>query len=90
MTIVAAAIIAVTVVAVIPGAGTDEDAAGEVIGSVVTVRSAGIGIVAVVSIRADWRWADGAVDRTYSDAHGNLRVGAARGKKQNSQQCNIF
>lgn len=90
MTIEAAAVIAPTVeaatvvAAVVPGAGADEDAADEVVRSVVAVRSAGVRIVAVVTKGADRRWADGAVYRTYPDSHANLGLGAAGGEKQNS------
>jgi hypothetical protein len=92
MAVVPAAIIATTVkaatiVAVEPGAGTDEDAADEVVRSVVAVWRAGVRIVAVVTVGADRRWPN---DGTHSDSHANLGVGAARGKKQNSQQSNIF
>ena len=95
MSVVAAAIKSATVEAmaieaVEPGAGADEDAAGEVIRSVVAVRSASVRIVAVVTVSADWRRADGAVHGTYSNGHANLCVGASRSKKQNSQQSSIF
>jgi len=79
-TVEAAAVIA----AVIPGASADEDAAEEVVRAIVAVRSAGIRIVAVVTIGADWRWANGAVHGAYSNAHPDLGVGTARGKEQNS------
>ena len=95
VTVVAAAIKSATVEAMPieamePGAGADEDTAGEVIRSVVAVRSAGVRIVAVVTVSADWRRADGAVHGTYSNGHANLCVGASRSKKQNSQQSSIF
>jgi hypothetical protein len=92
MTVVAAAIKSATVEAmpVEPRAGADEDAAGEVVRPVETVRSAGVRIVAVVTVSADWRRADGAVHGTYSNGHANLCVGASRSKKQNSQQSSIF
>jgi hypothetical protein len=95
--IVAVAVIAATTVeaaavvtAVEPWAGADEDAADEVVRSVIAVGSASIGIVAVVTVGAGRGGADGTVNRAYPNAETNLRVGAARGKKQNSQQCNIF
>jgi len=91
-TIVTAAIKSATVEAmpVEPRAGADEDAACEVVRSVEAVRSAGVRIVAVVTVSADWRRADGAVHGTYSNGHANLCVGASRSKKQNSQQSSIF
>lgn len=75
-----------------PGAGADEDATDEVVRPVVTVGSAGVRIVAVVTVGASRRGADCAVYGTYSDSNAkpNLRVGAARGKKQYSHQSNIF
>jgi len=85
-TVKASAIVA----AVEPGAGADEDAADEVIRAVEAVWSAGVRIVAVVTVGAGWRWTDGTVHGTYSNPHANLSVGITRGKKQNSQQCNIF
>jgi hypothetical protein len=81
---------AAIVAAVEPGAGADEDAAGEVVRAVEAVWSAGVRIVAVVTVGAGWRWANRAVHGTYSNPDTNLSVGIARGKKQNSQQCNIF
>jgi hypothetical protein len=83
MAIVSASIIATTVeaaaiVAVEPGAGADENAADEVVRSVVAVWRAGVRIVTVVTIGADRRWAD---DRAYSNSHANLRLSAACGKK---------
>jgi len=95
VTVVTAAIKSATVEAmpieaVEPGAGADEDATGEVVRPVETVRSASVRIVAVVTVSADWRRADGAVHGTYSNGHANLCVGASRSKKQNSQQSSIF
>jgi hypothetical protein len=80
MTVEAAAVVA----AVVPGAGADEDATDEVVRPVVAVRSAGVRIVAVVTISAGRCRPDGAVHGAYSDAHGKLCVGVSRGKKQNS------
>jgi hypothetical protein len=85
-TVEAAAIIA----AVVPGAGADEDAAGEVVRPVVAVWSAGVRIVTVVTISAGRGWPDGAVHWTYSNAHRKLCVSISRGEKQNPQQSNIF
>ena len=87
VTVVAATIIATTVeaaavVPVIPGAGADEDAANEVVRAIVAVGCAGVRIVAVVTVGAD---RGSAVDRAHSDGKANLRVGIARGKKQNSK-----
>ena len=74
-----------------PRAGADEDAADEIVRPVVAVRRTGVGIVAVVTVGADRRGTDGAVNGANPDADANLRVGAARrGEKQDPQQCNIF
>jgi hypothetical protein len=72
---------AMAIAAVEPGAGADEDASGEVVRAVVAVRSAGVRIVAVVTVSAGWRWADGTVHGTYPNPHANLSVGITRGKK---------
>lgn len=85
--IIATTVEAATVVAVVPGAGADEDSADEVVRSVVAVWCAGVRIVAVVTVGADRRWSD---DGAYSNSNANLRLSAARDKKQNSQQSNIF
>ena len=87
-TVEAATIVTTAVVATVePGAGADEDAADEVVRAIVAVWSACVRIVAVVTVGADRRRA---VDGAHSNGHANLGVGAARGEKQNSQQCNIF
>jgi hypothetical protein len=54
---VSAAVVAVSVIAVEPGAGADEDAAGEPIRTVVAVGCAGVRIIIVVAISTDWRGA---------------------------------
>ena len=92
MAVIPATVEAVAIVAAVePRASADEDAADEVVRPVIAIRGAGVRIIAVVTVGANRRWADGAVDGTYSNGHANLRVSAARGgKKQNSQQCNIF
>jgi hypothetical protein len=56
--------------AVVPGAGADEDSAGEPVGAVVAIGSAGVGSVVKVSVgavgsRSD---ADGDLGRCYEDA----------------------
>ena len=78
----AAAIVAVAVVATVePGAGADEDSTDEVIRPVVAVWRTGVRIVAIVTIGANRRRADGAVDRAHPNSNTYLGVGAARGKK---------
>jgi hypothetical protein len=83
--VTAATVEAVAVVAAVePRTGADEDAASEVVRPIVAVRSAGVRIVAVVAVSADWRRADGTVDGSDSNSNANLRVGAAHREKQNS------
>src|SRR6202035_1241833 len=78
--VTAATVEAVAIAPVEPRTGADEDAAAEVVRPVVAVGSAGVRIVAVVTIGAGRCWPDGAVHGTYSNTHGNLRVGVSRGK----------
>jgi len=68
---------AATIVAVIPRPGTDEDAAYEIIRSVITIRGASIRIVAVITIRTNGRRPNARNHRTDSNAHGNLSMSAA-------------
>jgi hypothetical protein len=63
---VSATVVATTVIAVIPGAGADEDAAGEPVRAVVTIGRTGVGIVVVVAVGADWR---GTVIGRRSESH---------------------
>ena len=59
---------------VIPRARSDENTAYEILRSVVAIRSAGIRIVIVVSIRTNWRSGD--IRRSHSDSnsYSNLRL----------------
>jgi len=68
---------AATIVAVIPRPGTDEDAAYEIIRSVITIRGASIRIVAVITIRTRRRRPNACNHRADSNAHGNLSMSAA-------------
>jgi hypothetical protein len=45
----------ISIAAAEPGTGSDEEAAGEPCRTVVSVRSAGVGVIAVVAVGADWR-----------------------------------
>jgi hypothetical protein len=76
ITTVSAAVVATPVIAVVPGAGADEDAAGEPIRPVEAVRGTGVRIIIVVAVSADWRGAvigRGANSNAEGDALG-LRV----------------
>jgi len=55
VTTVSAAVVAAPVISVIPGAGADEDAAGEPIRPVEAIGGTGVGIIIVVAVSADWR-----------------------------------
>jgi hypothetical protein len=63
---------AATPVAVIPGAGADEDSTYKPIRSVIAIGRARIWVIVVVSIVADWRGAN--VARTKSNAHADLSL----------------
>jgi len=97
LSVEAAAIVAVPVVAmtpvvgtpvaVIPGSSADENAVHEPVRAVVAVRGAGVRIVAVITIGADRSGAhdDGGSDAN-TDADTNLGVSAALcGEEQNSE-----
>ena len=78
---------AAAIIAVIPGAGANEDAVHEVAWAVIAGGRAGVRIVAVVAIGANGGRAD-----ANSDADANLRAGIRRGEEENecSQQDSIF
>jgi hypothetical protein len=78
------------IVAAIPGASTDEDAAREVARAVVTVWSASVRIVAIVTIGTNRCWTNSGVNRADTNTHANLCVCAGCGQEQNSEQCDIF
>ncbi len=74
-----------SVIAVIPGPGADEDAAGEPIRSIEAVGCAGVRIIVVVAISADGRGA--VIGRAAnSDAEGDaLGLRVRSGKETNSE-----
>lgn len=57
-----------------PGAGSNEEPSGEPIRTVITVRRAGVWIVAVVAIRANRRWSHRNADWPDADADAHLRL----------------
>jgi hypothetical protein len=69
------AVSATAIVAVVPRAGADKDAADKVVGTVESVRRALVGVVAVVSVGANGSYADVAVARADSNSNGNLSLG---------------
>lgn len=90
-TIVAVSIVAVSIVAaVIPRAGSNEHAAYKPVRAVVAIGRARVRIISVVAIRADGSRTDAGINRTNTNANGNLGMRGSSGKKQNPQQCCIF
>jgi hypothetical protein len=63
------------IVAVVPRAGADKDAADKVVGTVESVRRALVGVVAVVSVGANGGYSDVAVAPADSNPNGNLSLG---------------
>jgi hypothetical protein len=78
------AIVATVAVAMVPGAGTDKDAAAKPRRAIVPIRRAGVGIVAVITIGANGgRITISPVHRaTDPYSHGNLSMGNRRGREQ--------
>jgi hypothetical protein len=68
-----------------PGTGADEDATGEPIWTVVTIRGARIRRVVIIAILTCGRPAIISVTRSYADTNPNLRLGVSRGNHQNTQ-----
>src|ERR1700674_121109 len=73
------------IVAVVPRASADKDAADKVVRTVKAIRRAFVGIGIIVDIRANGSYADIAVARAYSNANGNLSLGVACGKHENAK-----
>ena len=86
-TVIAPAIVAVrtAVIAVEPWSGTDKGAAYEPVRSVVTIRSAGVRSVSIISIRADWSRPNIAWTDSHTDHHA-LRVGIGGAEQTNYNQ----
>ena len=82
------------VIAMEPGTGTDEDAICEPIRSVVAVGSAGVRVIAVVTVGTDGGGSiNGAVNRPNAEPHADahLRLGSSGAKEsQNSKQNSVF
>jgi hypothetical protein len=84
---VAGTVKAAAVVAVIPRAGTDEDAADKPSGTVITVRRTSIRIVAKVAVGAYGCWAD--VGWADSDADRDLGLRVRCRKQENPEQSQV-
>jgi hypothetical protein len=78
---------AAPVISVIPRTRSDEHAVHKIIRAVVTIPSAGIRIVSVVTIGTDRCRSDADAHRTYSDPYANANLGVRLpcGEDQNSQ-----
>lgn len=59
-----------------PRAGTDKQTARKILGAVVTVRRARIGVIAIVTVGAYGRWTNTYSHRPYAYRNANLRLGA--------------
>jgi hypothetical protein len=84
-----AAIVAVSATAVVaaavPGAGANKDASDKVVRAVKAIRGAFVGVVVVVSIRANGSCADVPVSRTDSNVKGNLRLCVTCSEHENAK-----
>ena len=91
--VVTAAIIPVTIEAMEPRAGTDENSVHEVIRAPVAIGRTRVRSIRVVAISAHRRRADGNSYGTNSDSHSDPNLSARNGahrKNQNSKNCCIF
>ena len=69
-----------------PRAGTDEQPAGEVARTVVTIRRAGIRVIPVVSVSANRGWAH--IARANADSHcKTLGISVRRQRQRGSKHC---
>jgi hypothetical protein len=79
-----------TIVAVIPRARADENAACEPARPIITVRRASVRIVAIISVSTNRRRSNAGNDRPNTDANTNLCMStASQCKKQDSQKRDI-
>jgi len=84
---VSATVVATPVIAVVPGAGTDKDAADEPVRPVVSVGSAVVGGIIVVAIGADWRGA--VIDRSaYANPEGDALSVSIGGREKTNTETN--
>ncbi len=67
-----------------PRTSADEDAAGEVARAVVTVGRAGVRVIPVVTVSADWSWAK--IPRSYAYAHDDALGASVRRESQGSSK----
>jgi hypothetical protein len=87
---VIASVVAVStaaIIAVVPRAGTDKDAADKIVGTIEAIRRAFVRVGVVVSVGTNGSYAD--VARTVawadSDAHRNLSMGVTCSKHENTE-----
>jgi hypothetical protein len=69
-----------TVEAMEPRPGADENAADEILRAIVSIGRASVGVVWVVTVGANWRWTN--IDRANSDGNRHLRVSPAHRKNK--------
>jgi hypothetical protein len=82
---------AMAIIAVVPRARANEDAVHEPVRPVIPIRSAGVRIVAIISIRTNRRRPHTRDYWSNANAHRNLSVSAScGGKNQNCQKCHVF
>lgn len=78
-------------VPVVPGAGTDKDAADEPVGAVIAIRSACIGVVGIVAVSANrrtishdgWRRSN---DRSDADTYYDFSTGSCKRQCQQTEE----
>ena len=79
--------IAGPVIAVVPRARANKDAARKPLRSVVSIRRTRVWIIRVVAISACGRWSD--ITRADSNSHRNLRLRISRRQYEDAQQSQI-
>src|SRR5882757_1809466 len=78
------AVSATAIIAAVPRAGANKDTADKVVRTVEAIRCAFVGVVVIVSVRANGSCANVAVARSDSYAKGNLSFGVTCGKHENA------
>src|SRR5438876_4577416 len=77
------AVTATAIVAAVPRTGANKDTADKVVRTVEAIRCAFVGVVVIVSVRANGSRAD--VAWSDSNANGNLSLGVTCGKHENAK-----
>jgi hypothetical protein len=79
-----------SVITVEPGTSTNKHTANKVLRPIIAIRGTSVGIIAVVTIRADRSRPNPSENGAHSNAHSHLSMRASCGKKQNPHESNIF